>query len=199
MSDQNVAGETPIRTPRRTLGISRRTPKSAPLPSRSTVKESASSRNPSHRLTVDNSVLAESHQSSEKESAHATPVISKRKRALDAVSAIADSAQKTKIGKKLNLSLETSPERARVPPPHGESIAEVQADIERIKADIEAHKMHNERKQTLLDSIELWQTNALAALKDLQEKIEPKQSILAILDHLRIPHDMFDISTLEDD
>lgn len=203
MTDKNDTGKTPMSTPRRTLGICRRTPKSAPLPSRSTVKEPDSPLNRANHLTASSTAQSEL-QSTKNETSYATPVIRKRKRASEPAPATVDVIRQPKIGKKLELSLGTSPERPRAPPapiapPQKESIADVQSEIKRIQAEIEALKMHEKRKRELNDSIGLWKSNALEALKDLQEKIEPRQSITAILDHFSIPHDMFDIISLDED
>lgn len=157
------------------------------------------------------------------ENSYATPVNSKRMRSHEptSTSGSVDRIKKTKIGKKLNLSLDTSPERPQSPKPNSkkaggiqaqrslsklsdalkpqkESVADVQSDIKTIEAEIETMKTHQERKQQLNESIAQWKERALEALQDLQQKIEPKQSFAAILDHLKIPHEMFDINSLED-
>lgn len=197
MTEKNDTGKTPMSTPRRTLGICRRTPKSAPLPSRSTIKE------PDSPLNSDNQLLLTANSTAQSESestSYATPVIRKRKRASEPAPATVAVTRQPKVGKKLDLSLGTSPERPRAPPAQQtqkESIADVQSEIKRIEVEIEALKMHEKRKRELNDSIEQWKSNALEALKDLQEKIEPRQSITAILDHFGIPHDMFDISSMD--
>lgn len=187
MSDKNDVVQTPTSTPRRTLGICRRTPKSAPIPSRSIVERPASPLEITSQLTANNI------------SSYATPVIQKRKKLAESAPAIAVRTKKSKIGKKLNLSPEKSPERAHAAATQNESATDVQSEIKQIEADIEAIKKHEERKGQLKDGIMQWKACALEALKELQSNIEPKQSIAAILDHLRIPHEMFDTSSLEDD
>lgn len=137
-------------------------------------------------------------------------------------SASEDRIKKTKIGKKLNLSLETTPERPQSSKPKSEkagrtqaqrslielsdalkpqkeSAADVQNDLKTIEAEIETMRTHQARKQQLNESIVQWKERALEALQALQQNIEPKQSFAAILDHLKIPHEMFDIDSLEDE
>lgn len=99
----------------------------------------------------------------------------------------------------MNLSPETSPERAPAPTSAKETIADVLSDIQRIEAEIEVMKSHDERKRLLNDSIDQWKASALEALKELQGKVEPKQPIATILDHLKIPHEMFDVDALDGD
>lgn len=196
MTDKNAIANTPTTTPRRTLGIRRQTPKSAPLPtSRPTVDKSTTPLNPTGRSTTNTET--ECHKTENKTS-YATPIIPKQKRSGESASATVGRMKKSKIGKKLNLSLESSPKRVKASAPQKESIADVQSDIKRIEAEIEVLKMHDERKRQLNDSIDQWKTCALNALQELQQKIEPKQTFEMILDHLRIPHEMFDINSLED-
>lgn len=198
MSEKSDIVQTPTSTPRRTLGICRRTPKSAPLPSRSAVERPASPLRLATQLTVNNST--QSHfQNTKNENSYATPVIQKRKKLVESAPATAGRTKKSKIGKKLNLSRETSPERAHAATSPNESLADVQKEIKQIEAEIEAMKKHEERKVQLNEGILQWKAGALEALQELQSKIEPKQSITAILDHLRVPHEMFDTSLLEDD
>lgn len=198
MSDKNDVVQTPTSTPRRTLGICRRTPKSAPIPSRSTVERTASPLGITSQLTANNAIQTE-FQNAQNVSSYATPVIQKRKKLAESAPAIAGRTKKPKIGKKLNLSPDKSPERTQAAATLNESVADVQSEIKQIEADIEAMKKHEERKGQLKEGIMQWKACALEALKELQSKIEPKQSIAAILDHLRIPHEMFDTSSLEDD
>lgn len=198
MTDKIAIDGTPSNTPRRTLGIRRRVVNSAPLPSRPIIVEPASPLKTTGRLPAKKSIQTESHNRQE-DNSYATPVIPKRRRPSEATPATVDRTKKTITRKKLNLSLETSPERAPAPPAAKETITDVLSDIERIEAEIEVMKSHDQRKRLLNDSIDQWKASALEALQELQGKVEPKQTIAAILDHLKIPHEMFDIDALDGD
>lgn len=200
MTDKNAIANTPTTTPRRTLGIRRQTPKSASLPTSTAtpiVDKSTTPLNPTDRLTTNTQTQ---YQKTENKNSYATPIIPKQKISGESTStSTVGRMKKSKIGKKLNLSPESSPKRAKASAqPQKETIVDVQSEIKRIEAKIEVLKMHDERKRQLNDSIDQWKTCALNALQELQQKIEPKQSFEMILDHLRIPHEMFDINSLED-
>lgn len=195
MTDPTDSGGTPKYTPRRTLGISRRTPKSAPTPIVDNPMSPLQTINRS--LDANDNKPAQSESHIQIENSYSTPIVRKRNRVVEPT-ATTDAATKVKIGKKLNLSPTTSPDRVPAQVPQNESFADVRAEIIRIETEIDAMNKHDERKRKLNDSIDQWRSCAVQALQELQEKIEPKQSIETILDHLGIPHEMFDISSMQD-
>lgn len=181
---------TPKSTPRRTLGIRRIVPKSAP-----------------YSVPLTNRTISTLNPSTSKElpastGAYSTPVNKQRSKLM-----LSDSK---KISKKLDLC--HSPERHTENPPIKTSISVVKSpsaksldeQIKQIENDLK-HKRQQIQDSgkfmtdinQLTASIVTWKAGAVKALQALKERIEPEQTIEVILEHLRIPLDMFDTSLIE--
>lgn len=195
MTDPTKEKVTPKSTPRRTLGIRRTMPKSAPYTvplTKKTIRiESASNADPS--TSSDQSAAADRYS---------TPINKHRSKLT--------LSEGRKISKKLDLS--NSPEKQSKKLPV-EPLKSVENTIAAKTVDEQIEEVENEiriKSQQIQDieeyetdmnqlrvTVATWKAGAVKALKVLKEQVNPEQSVESILEHFKIPLDMFDISSIE--
>lgn len=71
------------------------------------------------------------------------------------------------------------------------SVVELKAEISQMKAHLDKYEQYKVKKNELEQLIEKWSAGGKRALRQLQEEIKPQQDLEQILTHLRIPADIF--------
>lgn len=190
--------ETPKSTPRRTLGIRRFKTKSASsLPNLSKCYIELLS-SPSPHTSI---IVSEAQSENTGTTLNSTPINRKR---LSFELHQNETANQNKLAKKLNLiqspidaNSTNSIDMVNTSKKTNESISDLIDDIKRLEKTIEILERHECEKQKLTIVIEKWRSGALRALQSIQSKLEPKQEYETILNHLKIPQDLFDLSLIE--
>lgn len=156
-------------TPRRTIGLSRISPRSTQTPP---------SKRPKHEPSTINAAATTSTALNDDDSL-VTPTKSRKSLGRFVFSPRPEIDPKKHQPEKENKS------------------TDVEADILHMKSHLEAYEKFKGEKSKLEHLIKVWHDGGVEALRLLQEEIQPQQEIEQILTHLNIPTDMFDIQTNE--
>lgn len=151
-------------TPRRTLGLSRRSP-SNPSQTLPTLKRSAE--------TEQQPSTSKTETVNDNNSTFKTPVKYKRLNVSRTI---------------------FTPEAPTVEKPSDaeKSVEEIEAEIKEMKEHVAEYEKYKKQKEELTNLIQVWREGGREALKRLQEAIKPEQEFEAILKHLKLPEDVFD-------
>lgn len=68
---------------------------------------------------------------------------------------------------------------------------ELKAEIQQMKDHLEKYEKYKSEKNELENLIETWRVGGIQALRQLQTQIQPKQDIKNILEHFKLPTDIF--------
>lgn len=80
-----------------------------------------------------------------------------------------------------------------------DQISELEKENDILRADTEAARSHANRVNELETSIETWKAGAVKAITQLKVKVQPPQSTETILNHFKVPIEMFADSLPPDD
>lgn len=74
---------------------------------------------------------------------------------------------------------------------NGETVDELKAEIQKMKERLQKYEKYDNEKKDLEQVIEMWRAGGDRALRQLQAEIQPEQEIEKILEHLKLPADIF--------
>lgn len=160
-------------TPRRTLGLNRRTPIISPQPTSTKNSTESKCDQPSTSTGVIN-------KRSAADECFKTPI---KRRSLHSAF-VSPLIESTSPSPKEEVKLEVRDE--------DKSVEDIKAEIHRMQLELEKYEHYKREKASLTKSIEQWKEGGKTALQMLQEEIKPEQELDTILAHFQIPNDIFD-------